>query len=321
MTPGRSCPLDYRLSADHFADDALFACDSLYVVGGLYGNEQALAALNTRLRREPEARVVFNGDAHWFDCEPAVFQRIEEQIAQHTLLRGNVETELGRMGQSDNGCGCAYPSGIPEQTVNWSNTIQAQLNTCVDQLPRMADRLASRSATAVVEVAGQRVAITHGDEQSLAGWQCDRHVLSRPERQQQLADWCADNRISVLTTSHTCSPTALATEHWAVINNGAAGMPNFNNGRYGLATRIASHPSLAALYRAQIGALYIEAIPLNYDHPRFLAEFDRQWPTGSAAALSYRRRITDGTTDKPLDALLGGFTLASTLCALEAHFV
>ena len=98
-------------------------------------------------------------------------------------------------------------------------------------------------------------------------------------------------------------------------------MPNFNNGSYGLVTRVASQPSLAALYRAQVGALYIEAIPLNYDHPSFLAEFDRQWPTGSPAALSYRARITDGTTDQPLDALLGGFTLASTLCALEAHFV
>tara|TARA_R110000764_G_scaffold112761_10_gene199880 strand:+ start:118302 stop:119267 length:966 start_codon:yes stop_codon:yes gene_type:complete len=321
MTPGRSCPLDYQLPTDNFSAEALFACDSLYVVGGLYGNEQALTALTKRLQREPEARVVFNGDAHWFDCEPDLFKRIEEQIAPHTLLRGNVETELGRREHSDNGCGCAYPSDVPEQIVDWSNAIHEQLSACVDQLPGMADSLAQRAATAVVEIAGQRVAITHGDEQSLAGWQCDRQTLSRPERQQQLAKWCDNNRISVLATSHTCSPAALATERWAVINNGAAGMPNFNNGSYGLVTRVASQPSLAALYRAQVGALYIEAIPLNYDHPSFLAEFDRQWPTGSPAALSYRARITDGTTDQPLDALLGGFTLASTLCALEAHFV
>lgn len=321
MKPGRSCPLDYHLPTETFAGATDFACDTLYVVGGLYGNQQALAALKQRLLREPDARVVFNGDAHWFDCEPALFSCIEEQIAMHTLLRGNVETELGRSHKTGNGCGCAYPEEVAEQTVDWSNAIHQQLSNCVQQLPGMAAQLAKRPATALIDVAGQRVAISHGDEQSLAGWQCDREALRSAERQQQLAEWCASNRISVLATSHTCSPAALASEHWAVINNGAAGMPNFNNGRYGLATRIASQPSLAALYRAKVGALYIEAIPLNYDHHAFLADFDRQWPAGSPAALSYRARITQGTTDQPLDALLGGFTLASTLCALEANFV
>lgn len=321
MKPGRSCPLDYHLPAETFAGATDFACDTLYVVGGLYGNQQALAALKQRLLREPDARVVFNGDAHWFDCDPLLFAQIEEQIAPHTLLRGNVETELGRSRQTGNGCGCAYPDEVAEQTVDWSNAIHQQLSNCVQQLPGMAEQLAKRPATALIEVAGQRVAISHGDEQSLAGWQCDREALRSAMRQQQLAEWCASNRISVLATSHTCSPAALASEHWAVINNGAAGMPNFNNGRYGLATRIASQPSLAALYRAQVSALYIEAIPLNYDHHAFLADFDRQWPAGSPAALSYRARITEGTTDQPLNALLGGFTLSSTLCALEAHFV
>ena len=173
----------------------------------------------------------------------------------------------------------------------------------------------------MVEVAGQRVAITHGDEQSLAGWHCDRSALRSPERQQQLGDWCERNRISVLATSHTCSAGALATEHWAVINNGAAGLPNFNNGCYGLVTRIAAQPSLAALYRAKIGNLYVEALPLNYDQQAFITAFDQAWPEGSAAALSYRTRITQGCDEQPQDALIEGFALASTLCALEAHFV
>jgi len=321
MTPGRSCPLDYQLPADSFAGTSLFSCDSLYVVGGLYGNEQALAALQRRLLREPEARVVFNGDAHWFDCEPEVFRRIEAQIAQYSLLRGNVETELGRQENSAHGCGCAYPDDVPEQTVNWSNAIHQQLSSCVAQLPGIASALAGRAATAVVEVAGQRVAITHGDEQSLAGWHCDRSALRSPERQQQLGDWCERNRISVLATSHTCSAAALATEHWAVINNGAAGLPNFNNGCYGLVTRIAAQPSLAALYRAKIGNLYVEALPLNYDQQAFITAFDQAWPEGSAATLSYRTRITQGCDEQPQDALIEGFALASTLCALEAHFV
>ncbi|MEH6490959.1 hypothetical protein [Halopseudomonas sp.] len=321
MTPGRSCPLDYQVPAATFSGEPAFACDTLYVVGGLYGNEQALAALHTRLLREPLARVVVNGDAHWFDVEPALFARIEQQLAPYMLLRGNVETELGRPDHSGHGCGCAYPDEVPEQAVAWSNAIHQRLTATVQQLPGMPEQLAARATTALVNVGGQRVAISHGDEQSLAGWQCDRQALRSIERQQQLGRWCEHHQISVLATSHTCSPAALATEHWAVINNGAAGMPNFNNGQYGLITRIATQPSLSALYRAQVGNLYIEALPLNYDQAAFFDEFDRNWPAGSPAALSYRDRITQGTNDQPLDALLGGFTLASTLCALEAHFV
>ena len=321
MTPGRSCPLDYQLSPAAFSGEPAFECDALYVVGGLYGNEQALTALHKRLLREPLARVVFNGDAHWFDAEPALFSRIEQQLAPHTLLRGNVETELGRPDSGDHGCGCAYPDDVAEQTVAWSNAIHQRLTATVEQLPGMPVQLAARPATALVSVGGQHVAISHGDEQSLAGWQCDRQTLRSAERQQQLGRWCEHHQISVLATSHTCSPAALATEHWAAINNGAAGMPNFNNGQYGLITRIATQPSLSALYRAQVGGLYIEALPLNYDQAAFVDEFDRNWPAGSPAALSYRDRITQGTTEQPLDALLGGFTLASTLCALEAHFV
>ncbi|MEH6565473.1 MAG: hypothetical protein V7756_09145 [Halopseudomonas sp.] len=321
MKPGRSCPLDYQIPATAFSGEPAFECDTLYVVGGLYGNEQALVALHHRLLREPLARVVVNGDAHWFDAEPALFSRIEQQLAQYTLLRGNVETELGRPDSGEHGCGCAYPDEVPEQTVDWSNAVHQRLTATVGLIPGMPEQLAARPATALVSVGGQRVAISHGDEQSLAGWQCDRQALRSAERQQQLGRWCEQQQISVLATSHTCAPAALATEHWAVINNGAAGMPNFNNGQYGLITRISVQPSLAALYRAQVAGLYIEAIPLNYDHQAFLAEFDRQWPAGSPAALAYRERITQGTTEQPLDALLGGFTLASTLCALEAHFV
>lgn len=321
MTPGRSCPLDYQLPANAFCVEPAFECDTLYVVGGLYGNEQALAALHKRLLREPLAKVVFNGDAHWFDAEPGLFSRIEQQLTPHLLLRGNVETELGRPDSGEHGCGCAYPDDVPEQAVAWSNAIHQRLTAAVRQLPGMPEQLAARPATALVSVGGQRVAISHGDEQSLAGWQCDRQALRSAERQQEIGRWCEQQQISVLATSHTCSPAALASEHWAVVNNGAAGMPNFNNGQYGLITRIATQPSLAALYRAQVGNLYIEALPLTYDQTAFVDEFDRNWPAESPAALSYRDRIIQGTAEQPLDVLLGGFTLASTLCALEAHFV
>lgn len=334
MTAGRSCPLDYQLPADSFSSEPLFDSQTLYVVGGLYGNRQALTALERRLAAEPGARVVFNGDMHWFDTDPEVFADIEDRVAAHTLLRGNVETELGRPDDNTAGCGCAYPDEVDDGAVERSNAIHRQLCNTVMQLPGMAARLASRSATALVSVAGRRIAITHGDERSLAGWTCSRSALADPHRQQALHAWAAANRISVLASSHTCAPAALylestpqgnelaapglAVPKLAAINNGAAGMPNFNNGRYGLITRIAPRAHPSAIYRAQLPGLVVEALSLNYDHDAFMAEFDRQWPADSPAARSYRDRILHGTGDAPAAALLGGFSAGQTLCALSA---
>jgi len=50
-----------------------------------------------------------------------------------------------------------------------------------------------------------------------------------------------------------------------LINNGAAGMPNFRGELFGLATRIAVSPSTEALYRLRCGELFVEAVPLRYD--------------------------------------------------------
>ena len=318
MHAGRDCPLDYRLAQDAFAGEALFDCQTLYVVGGLYGNRQALAALEKRLAAEPGARAIFNGDAHWFDRDPAIFQAIEQGLSGHLALRGNVETELGRAADSGAGCGCAYPLSVDEAVVERSNAIQVELTRTVKDLPGMAEHLAARPATALLSVGGRRVAVSHGDEQSLAGWNCSREALGEPQRQQQLDQWLAANRLSVLASSHTCSAVALNLNQGALINNGAAGMPNFAGGRYGLLSRIATSPHAAALYRCERDWLFIEALPLNYDHHAFLADFDRQWPAGSPAALSYRSRILGTCADRPQQALLAGFSLCQSLCALEA---
>ena len=318
MRAGRDCPLDYRLPAAAFAGEPLLDCQTLYVVGGLYGNRQALAALEQRLAAEPGARLIFNGDAHWFDRDPAIFQAVEQGLSGHLALRGNVETELGRAADSGAGCGCVYPLAVDDAVVERSNAIQLELSQTVQSLPGMAERLAARATTALVSVGGRRVAISHGDEQSLAGWNCSRESLSEQARQQQLDTWFAAQNIQVLATSHTCSAVALNLSHGALINNGAAGMPNFAGGRYGLLSRIATTPHAAALYRCERDGLFIEALSLNYDHHAFLADFDRQWPAGSPAAESYRSRILGTCADRPQQALLAGFSLCQSLCALEA---
>ena len=48
--PGRSCPLHYRYRPADFAAAPALACDTLYVVGGLYGNTDALAQVLAPLK-------------------------------------------------------------------------------------------------------------------------------------------------------------------------------------------------------------------------------------------------------------------------------
>ena len=66
-----------------------------------------------KLQRDHIARengpvtIVFNGDFHWFDTEPAWFAEIERGVARHHVLRGNVETEIARASDIGAGCGCA----------------------------------------------------------------------------------------------------------------------------------------------------------------------------------------------------------------------
>lgn len=312
LRPGRDCPLDYRLPVTAFQGEPLFACDSLYVVGGLYGNRQALDALDRLLADEPQARVVFNGDLHWFDRDPGLFAEMEQRAAGHCVLRGNVETELARAQDLGAGCGCAYPDSVAEQTVDWSNRIHQELVQTLAALPELRAPLAQRAACAVVTVAGQRVAISHGDEASLAGWQCSREALQQPQRQLALDTWLQQQGVQVFATSHTCAPVLLGLPAGVLINNGAAGMPNFAGTTHGLISRIGRTSHAAALYGIEQAGLWIEALPLAYDQAAFMADFDRQWPAASAAALSYRQRLLHGPDDA-LDPLLpAGFRQCTT---------
>ena len=70
--PGRACPLGCRCRPEALAQPARLEADTLHVVGGLYGNPAALAAVLERAAEEPGGRatIVFNGDAHRLDVGP-----------------------------------------------------------------------------------------------------------------------------------------------------------------------------------------------------------------------------------------------------------
>jgi len=51
---------------------------------------------------------------------------------------------------------------------------------------------------------------------------------------------------------------------------------------------------MQALYGTRLGKWVVEAVPLRYDDEAWIARFDRLWPAGSPASLSYRKRIASG---------------------------
>ena len=49
---------------------------------------------------EPGAKLVFNGDFNWFNADAMAFEGINRVVLQHVALRGNVETELAAIGET-----------------------------------------------------------------------------------------------------------------------------------------------------------------------------------------------------------------------------
>ncbi len=319
---GRSCPLHYRYAPAVFHASAAHRCEVLYVVGGLYGNEQALhRVLELFAAERGPKKLVFNGDFNWFNIAPAAFERVNTAVLGHLATRGNVETELEPQGsdQEDDdtgaGCGCAYPDWVGDDVVRHSNTIMRRLRATAGQFPHLVARLAQLPMHLRVDVGPHRVGIVHGDAESLAGWGFAQESLRNPAHQARLQQWFAQAQVDVFASSHTCLPmfyTGPASAHTTapiVLNNGAAGMPNFAGMPYGLLTRIATHayrgPERAlGLPESTLAGLHMDAIALQFDISRWQQEFLAQWPAGSAAHDSYWSRITAGPNYHPEQAMM-----------------
>jgi len=305
--PGRNCPLAYRYSPGVFRRPAEIEAETLYVIGGLYGNPFALDAILALAAAEPAPpRLVFNGDFNWFDADPEGFAGLNARVLEHVALRGNVETELAA-DDDDAGCGCAYPEWVGDAEVARSNAIEARLRETARAFPELRARLGGLPMHAVASVGGTRVAIVHGDAWSLSGWGFSQERLRQDVGAAAAAFDAAGVR--VFACSHTCLPVlqvlATAHGHCVIANNGAAGMPNFRGAPFGLVTRISIHPRPEALYGEWLGPLFVEALAVRYDQARWLAHFDAVWPPDSPAAVSYRRRITEGPGYEPQQAVRG----------------
>lgn len=320
--PGRTCPLHYHYGPAVFRQPPapdLAGLDVLYVVGGLYGNELALHEVLRLFEAEPgRKRLVFNGDFHWFDIDPATFDRVQRAVLAHTALRGNVETELADADPAADpaegaGCGCAYPDWVGDAVVERSNRIHQRLLRAVTAEQRQ--QLAALPMWLTASVGGVSVGIVHGDAQSLAGWGFAQEHLSQPEHRAQVRDWFAAAGVDAFACSHTCLPVFQRVNnphnsgHGWVLNNGAAGMPNFSGDSAGLLTRIATTAfagsqrrtgtMLGAGLGAVPGAVFADAIAIEVDAAQVQQAFLAQWPASSDAHVSYFGRIQTGPDYHP----------------------
>jgi hypothetical protein len=315
--PGRNCPLHYRYSPSDFAVPASSCCEVLYVVGGLYGNVQALHRVLDLFEREcGDKRLVFNGDFHWFDIDASAFAQIQRDVLAFDATRGNVETELAAPASEDgpdSGCGCAYPDWVGDAVVERSNRILARLRDTARALPGACRELAMLPMWRRIDVGSCRVAVVHGDAQSLSGWGFAQETLHEPAQQQAVLQWFEQAQVDLFASSHTCLPVfqgfdehpRTATIAPLVLNNGAAGMPNLARAREGLLTRIATRPFEGPQRRFGLhrGGLHLDAIAIDYDDVAWQRSFLAQWPAGSDAHASYWARISAGTEHTINDAL------------------
>jgi hypothetical protein len=313
--PGRSCPLHYRYRPEDFAVAApapLQSLEVLYVVGGLYGNDAALARVLELYERERgRKRLVFNGDFHWFDADPAAFARVQRGVLAHVAMRGNVETELATEGEGvDAGCGCAYPDWVGDGVVERSNRILARLRLATTPLQRA--ELSALPMWLRADVGTLRLGLVHGDATSLAGWGFAQEHLRDPGHRTEVAGWLDRAEVEAFACTHTCLPVFQAmparpggSARW-ILNNGAAGMPNFRGDTAGLLTRIAVEPFAGPEKRfgVEMGrGVMAEAIAIDIDARAWRARFQAQWPSGSDAHQSYFDRIVRGPAYDPVDAV------------------
>jgi hypothetical protein len=66
--------------------------------------------------------------------------------------------------------------------------------------------------------------------------------------------------------------------------------------QFGLLTRISIHPpaARASLYGIKTKGAFVDALPIRYDHARWMREFLSNWAPGSPGYDSYYGRIASG---------------------------
>ena len=154
-------------------------------------------------------QLVFNGDFHWFDADPAVFGRIQRGVLEHTALRGNVETELAaevvEASDEDAGCGCAYPDWVGDDVGRALEPHPRRLRQAVDAGAAGGAVRACRCGCAPMSET-VKLGIVHGDAQSLAGWGFAQEHLRDAAHRAEVRRWFEQAQVDAFACTHTCLP-------------------------------------------------------------------------------------------------------------------
>ena len=332
--PAPSCPPHYRYSPRDFRTAASTRADTVYVIGGLYGNLDALHAIlrmqEAERHRGTRVQLVFNGDYNWFDTDAASFQEINRIVLESIAIRGNVEAEIAT--PTESGCGCNYPAYVNADYVARSNAIMNRLQATAQDFDALRDGLNRLPLIRVIEVGPTRVGIVHGDAEMLSGWafaaerlspigKCcsGDEALAELTPRATIEQFFRESRMHAFACTHTCLAHArdfeVDAEQKLIINNGAAGLPNFATTSFGLITRISVDPTPPpeSLYGIMLAGVRFDALPVHYDRSAWLSRFLANWAPGSPAYEAYFNRIVHGP-DFDLQDAIGGHVLAARVC-------
>lgn len=325
------CPIEYRYRAAEFAGPPSLHADVVYVIGGLYGNVEALRTILAMQAREaargPRPALVFNGDHNWFNVDPASFGEVNEVVLANCAIRGNVESEIA---MPTEGCGCNYPDYVNAEYVARSNAIMARLQAVARDFPAERAALGALPRFRTIGVGDARIGIVHGDAESLAGWSFAAERLSPiakccsgddPGGQltplETIERYFRQSQLDAFASTHTCLAHArdysVDGRARLIINNGAAGLPNFGGTTFGLVTRIAADPTPPAdsLYGITLAGVRFDAMPVAFDQAAWLRRFLANWAPGSPAHEAYFNRIVSGPNFDLTDAVGGQVRLTA----------
>lgn len=328
--PAPSCPAHYCYRPADFRGEPSHCADHVYVIGGLYGNLEALREIlrmrSAEARRGIRVSLVFNGDHNWFDIDAASFREINEIVLQHAAICGNVESEIAF--PTADGCGCNYPEYVNADFIARSNAIMSRLQTAANDFPGLREALGALPMRRTIQVGQERIGIVHGDAETLSGWAFAAERLSPIGKCcsgdqavgaltpiKAIAHYFREADVCAFACAHTCLAHARDFEvdgaRRLVMNNGAAGIANFASTTFGLITRISIDPKTPAdsLYGIEVGRLRFDALPVRFDQTAWIAKFLGNWPPGSPAFESYFDRIVNGPDFDLRDAVAGRVVL------------
>ena len=274
---GVHCAPEYTSLPGSLADKRRdVQADVLYVVGGLYGNEQALTVIEDGVRAEAvqvaaaggTLAVCFNADFNFFNADEKSWTATNTRIhdfgtatdSNAVATAGNVEIEVARdfeLTTQSAGCGCAYPAYVPANFSDRAGVIVQQLRDAAMEAHGAAAGswiigwLRSLSTSQTYSVDGHRVACIHGDPTCVNGWalaaehvpDCRGGGTGTRSPATDVADvsrWFAEADATVFAATHTCVPFLQQFGDRVLANNGSAGMANFSGDTSGIVTRIAA---------------------------------------------------------------------------------